>query len=231
VRAVLFDYGRTLVDFDYPRQGLLATLEQARTWLGPDSPNAEELLQKITVPIEASLEASAEQLDEIDYLDLHEKVWREAGFALPRSTLLQIVDIEQQCWAAAARLDAHALEILDALRELGLRTGICSNAPFPPRMMRRQMHGLGIAQRVDVIVLSADVGRRKPDPAIYMTALEQLGTGPPDTLFVGDRLKEDYEGPRQLGMKAVLYQPGPNLAQPPGVDVIASLSDLMRVVR
>jgi HAD superfamily hydrolase (TIGR01509 family) len=231
VRAVLFDYGRTLVDFDYPRQGLIDTLEHARRWLGPTPPSAEALLDQIMVPIESALEASNGRLDEIDYVDLHDQIWRDAGFNLSRPALMEIIDFEQRSWAAAARPDPDAFPTLDELRRRGIRIGICSNAPFPPAMMRRQMQGLGIAERVDTIVLSVDIGRRKPDPAIYRAALEQVGAAAQETLFVGDRVREDYEGPRQLGMQALLYQPLATSTGQPTTDVINRLDDVLQFVR
>src|SRR4030088_3009883 len=42
--AILFDYGLTLVAFEYPSHGLLGVLEPARPWLAPDPPSAEWLM-------------------------------------------------------------------------------------------------------------------------------------------------------------------------------------------
>ncbi len=57
-----------------------------------------------------------------------------------------------------------------------------------------------MAQRLDVALFSSEVGRRKPDPAIFERALERLGVEPGRTLFVGDTLATDVAGAAALGM-------------------------------
>ena len=51
LRAVLFDYGLTLVTFRYPRDELLSVLEQARPWLGPAAPDPETLMRTVLEPL------------------------------------------------------------------------------------------------------------------------------------------------------------------------------------
>lgn len=55
---------------------------------------------------------------------------------------------------------------------------------------------------LDVVVLSADVGLRKPDPAIWHLACDRLGVAPGDCVFVDD-LERNCEVARSLGMTAV----------------------------
>lgn len=231
VRGVLFDYGLTLVTFTFPREALLAAMEQVRGWLGPTSPRAEALLEYVLLPNEEALSKLDGSREEIDYLTFYDRAWRRAGFDLPRSTLYRILDLEQRCWDGAVRLAPDALQTLDELRRRGIRTAICSNAPFPPEMMRRQMQGVGVGERVDGIVLSSEVGRRKPDPAIYLAALARLDIAPPDALFVGDQVREDYEGPRLAGMEAVLCTALARRRPPPEVPTISRLSELQDHLR
>ena len=224
VRAVLFDYGLTLVTFTFPRAGLMQVLEHVRPWLGTDSPNAETLMRDVVEVIESELPTSGK--DEIDYMDLYDRAWRRAGLDVPRRTLYRILDLEQQCWDRAMRVAPDALEALDRLRARGLRTAVVSNAPFPPEFMHRQTRLSGIAERVDAVVFSSEVGRRKPAPELYLAALDRLGAEPAETLFVGDRVLEDYDGPRRLGMQAVLCTALAREQVRDGVPTILRLADL-----
>lgn len=52
--------------------------------------------------------------------------------------------------------------------------------------------------------LAGSTGIRKPDPRFFLGALEQLGGQPEHTVMVGDRLDNDYEAARAVGMAAVL---------------------------
>ena len=224
VRAVLFDYGLTLVTFTFPRSELIQVLERVRPWLGADAPDTETLMRDVVEAIESQLPTYGE--DEIDYMNLYERAWRRAGLDLPRETLYRILDLEQQCWDQAMRVAPDALGALDRLRVRGLRTAVVSNAPFPPEFMHRQTRLSGIAERVDAVVFSSEVGRRKPAPELYLAALDRLGAAPTEALFVGDRVLEDYEGPRRLGMEAVLCTALAREQVRDGVPTIPSLADL-----
>lgn len=224
VRAVLFDYGLTLVTFTFPRAGLMQVLERVRPWLGADAPDAQTLMRDVVEVIESELPTSGK--DEIDYMDLYDRAWRRAGLDVPRRTLYRILDLEQQCWDRAMRVAPDALEALDRLRARGLRTAVVSNAPFPPEFMHRQTRLSGIAERVDAVVFSSEVGRRKPAPELYLAALDRLGAEPAETLFVGDRVLEDYDGPRRLGMHAVLCTALAREQVRDGVPTILRLADL-----
>jgi putative hydrolase of the HAD superfamily len=85
----------------------------------------------------------------------------------------------------------------------------------------------GIAEKVDAVVFSSEIGRRKPAPEMYRAALDTIGVEAQHALFVGDRVREDYEGPRALGMRAVIFTAHTDELPPSGVPMIASLSDLL----
>lgn len=55
----------------------------------------------------------------------------------------------------------------------------------------------------DAVVLSCDIGIRKPDPRIFQHALEKLNTKPDEALHVGDSLLYDVLGAKRAGMKAI----------------------------
>jgi HAD superfamily hydrolase (TIGR01549 family) len=224
IEAVLFDYGLTLVTFSFPRECLLEVLDMHRPRLGSNVPDAETIMRTVLEPLEADLEGYGE--DEVDYMDFYERAWQRAGIDAPRDVLYQVLDHEQRCWDAAVKLAPAALETLDRLRQRGLKTAVASNAPFPPEFMRRQLDGNGIGQRVDSIVFSSEVGRRKPAPELYQAALEALKIGAERALYVGDRYAEDYEGPRRVGMQALLCIALARQPAPDGVPTIGTLAEL-----
>ena len=227
--AVLFDYGLTLVTFEYPTAALVEVLETIRPWLGPEPPTAEWLLFHVLHPLEQDLEGFGSE-DEIDYLDFYGHAWRRAGLSLSDDVLYRILDLEQQAWDRSVRVVPGALDVIDRLRARGLLTGICSNAPFPPEMMARQLRATGLAERMDAVVFSSAVGRRKPSPEPYRAALAALGLPAERVLFTGDRVREDYEGPLAIGMRAVIVRPpgrSPLPAEVPTITTLAGLESLL----
>jgi len=226
--GVLFDYGRTLVTFAYPTEDLLAVLREFRprieAALGVQAPEAETILHEVLLPLEEYIESMSE--DEVDYMDVYRDAWQRAGLRLPDGLLHEILDAEQRCWDRAVTVDPDAVPTLSWLGDHGIKRGLCSNAPFPPEMMRRQVSSNGIADLVDAIVFSSEVGKRKPSSELYRAALEAIGTEPDRTLFVGDRVREDYEGPAALGMRAVIVTAHAAETPPDGVPAIRSLAEL-----
>lgn len=91
--------------------------------------------------------------------------------------------------------------VLDALAARGLALGVVSNWDDRlPVLLER----LGLAERFDVVVYSADVGVEKPAPGIFHAAVDGLELRPEEVLHVGDRTVEDVEGALAVGMRALL---------------------------
>jgi HAD superfamily hydrolase (TIGR01509 family) len=80
-----------------------------------------------------------------------------------------------------------------------------------------------------VIVDSVQAGLSKPDPRIFLRALDELGVTPADATFVGDSAARDMAGARALGMRHIWLTGEP--APPggpccPGDAMIHSLEDV-----
>ena len=74
----------------------------------------------------------------------------------------------------------------------------------PPGLFRADLAAQGIAERVDAIVLSCELGVRRPHPAVYAAVAAALDADPAEVMFVGDRLREDVAGPAEAGMRTCL---------------------------
>jgi HAD superfamily hydrolase (TIGR01509 family) len=107
-------------------------------------------------------------------------------------------DLQAEC--ASVRLRPGIAEIWRSLRERGLRIGVCSNLalPYGPPLLS------SLPDTPDAVILSYEVGLVKPDPAIFRLVCERLGLRSAEILFVGDTPSADVEGPRTVGMPAML---------------------------
>jgi putative hydrolase of the HAD superfamily len=94
----------------------------------------------------------------------------------------------------------EALDVLAALRDRGLRLGICSNWDWD---LAEAVEEAGLTAAVDVMVSSAWVGARKPHPRIFEHTLSKLDMDPEVVVFVGDTWGPDVVGPRATGMRPV----------------------------
>jgi putative hydrolase of the HAD superfamily len=87
------------------------------------------------------------------------------------------------------------------------------------------LNAMGVLEYFDAVILSVQIGWRKPHPAIFTATQETLGIGPGDALFVGDSYLPDYQGPSRAGITAFLIDPG-HLAEVPDHARLASLFEL-----
>lgn len=99
------------------------------------------------------------------------------------------------------RLIDGAKESLLQLKEEGFRLGLISNWDASARAV---LNETGLAQLFDCVVISSEVGTEKPNPQIFLHALNQLGQRPDRALYVGDNYYDDVIGARQVGMDAVV---------------------------
>ena len=70
-------------------------------------------------------------------------------------------------------------------------------------LQREKLDYAGLADRFDVIVVSADVGVGKPDPAVFRHALQRLGAANGRAVMVGDSLARDVDGAEAAGLAAI----------------------------
>ncbi|MCX7719038.1 MAG: HAD-IA family hydrolase [Candidatus Sumerlaeaceae bacterium] len=114
---------------------------------------------------------------------------------------------------------------LDMLRERGLKCGIVSN--FGTYLLDF-LRIVGIADRFAFVLVSAAEGCEKPEPEIFMRAIECAATLPERILFVGDSVTEDYDGPSRHGMLAVLIDRHDKHADKPHLRRVRRLTEIER---
>lgn len=97
-----------------------------------------------------------------------------------------------------------AMELLKHLRGRRYNIGILSNG-FEQVQMRK-LAVTGIGEYVDLTVLSDHIGINKPDPRIYLHAMERAASPTPSRhLMIGDNLATDIAGAISAGWHAVLF--------------------------
>ena len=95
-------------------------------------------------------------------------------------------------------------EALGSLREQGLRLLVVSNSDGT---VERGLAEVGLRRHLDAVIDSALVGFEKPDPRIFLHALECAGVSGRHALHVGDLYHADVTGARAAGVNAVLLDP------------------------
>jgi HAD superfamily hydrolase (TIGR01509 family) len=90
-----------------------------------------------------------------------------------------------------------------ALQKLKIAYHLAIVTDGHPGMQRNKIEALGLGERVDSIVYSAELSRSKPDPEVFYHALRVAGVSPQAAVFVGDHPVRDILGARRAGMRAI----------------------------
>lgn len=122
----------------------------------------------------------------------HRELERRAGRPLP--------PLHEE-WRQAQTAITANLDLVRRLRPL-YNLSVLSNADVTlrGRLERDGLHGL-----FDDVVISAEVGMAKPEPAVFRLAVERLGLAPAECVFVDD-WDDNVDAAREVGMRAVLHR-------------------------
>jgi putative hydrolase of the HAD superfamily len=191
IAAVLFDWSNTLVQFTWDDELLAEGHRAALSSIGrADDPEAFTALYREVVGAAAGREYAA--------------LLRELLGDISDHDFDTFVDAEHEVWRPANQVLGSAHALLAALRVRGIKTGVVANSwPEPARLLRADVVAYGLEALLDVQVWSEEVGARKPEPEIFLRALEQLALDPVDAMFVGDRLETDVRGAGAVGLTTV----------------------------
>jgi len=102
-----------------------------------------------------------------------------------------------KAWQRHISLDQDSLPILQVLKPKKI-LALISNFDHPPHIYSL-LTELGLAKFFDTVVISGDIGIKKPDPHIFSLVLQQTGLRPNEVVYVGDTL-EDVQGARDAGL-------------------------------
>lgn len=162
-------------------------------------------------------------------LDAGGQVWKDrvyerlvAEFPLPGNpTVAELVADYLANYPHHALLMPGAATVLPQLRAAGLKIGLVTNGRSD--LQRAVIAALGLASWLDAIIISAEVGCRKPETPIFHLALAALGSVAAVTLMVGDSYEADVAGAEAAGLWAL--QLGPQHPANPA-PALATLSEL-----
>ena len=219
-KMILFDYGQTLLgegEWDNLR-GNAALLRHAvknpRNVTAQDvAALADELFGKTCLPVrELDRELHEWQFDRL----LYELLQVEFPFTAQEQ--------ERVFFENAMTIEPmpHIEELLELIREIGIRTGVVSNLISSGMELERRITMHFPAHKFEFIIASSEYGVRKPDPLIFQLALAKAGLPPEDIWFCGDHPRCDVEGSHAAGMQPVWYEsldlldprPDPTLTAP-----------------
>jgi haloacid dehalogenase superfamily, subfamily IA, variant 1 with third motif having Dx(3-4)D or Dx(3-4)E len=222
VSAVLFDFGGSLDAEGIPWKARFFRLYRDEGVAIP----AEQFDQAFYQADDALTGAIPATLSFSDtVLKLAQEVSQALGLRDPTLTERIAVRFLTQ---ARNRLATNAalLQRLSSRYRLGLVSNFYGN-------LTTVCHEVGLSPSLAVIVDSEQVGFIKPDPQIFLLALAELKCDSAHAVFVGDSMRRDMAGARELGMRHIWLksdcseEQGPCCPNDPVIHSLAELRALL----
>jgi putative hydrolase of the HAD superfamily len=203
LNTILFDLGSTLIYFNSDWQEVMPqavdALRSRLTSYGYDLDNNEFQQSFGQALREYYVERDTEFIEYTTtyLLNSHMEQWGYTG--VPESHIEEAVrafyEISERYWYP----EPDAVPTLRALKDRGFRMGIVSNAG-DDQDVQALVDKAGVRDYFEVILSSAAVGIRKPNPKIFDLALESIGSKPSQAAMVGDTLGADILGAQNAGL-------------------------------
>ncbi|KPN97541.1 2-haloalkanoic acid dehalogenase [Lysinibacillus sp. ZYM-1] len=105
-----------------------------------------------------------------------------------------------QCFS----INQDTITIINSIKKQ-VKVGIITNGSV--ERQKAKIFHTNLDHCFDTIIISDEVGWRKPDKRIFEFALNRLHVNPEDTLFVGDDLEKDIGGCQQANIKGIWFNP------------------------
>jgi len=237
IKAALFDFGETLLNFGKVDIGALFAeasrltydfLEQA----GQPVDKRHYYYWRIIISIRLRYIFAGIIGRDFDSLALLKKIGKKRGFVLTEEQWRHLAWLWYKPLSELGRAEQNIAETLTALKKNGLKLGIISNTFINAFALDRHLSQLGLLDFFLFRIYSYRFRFRKPDKRIFQIAAEQLEENPANIIFAGDQINTDIKGALNAGMHAVLKRAYTNNQKkiPAKAYEINSLSELPRLI-
>jgi len=222
IRAVTFDFGGTLatgkLDVETYREDLLNYLHS----LGHGVSGAS--LREAISGMLSKLERVQTKNLELKFEEVYAGVLSKLGIPSREEFLDHVYQLYSENFYSEIVAGAErVLEVLHPRYKLAIISNATSN------LCRRILKENGLDKFFQVIVISRDLGIRKPDPRIFRYTLEKLQVKPDEAVHVGDSV-EDIIGAKRTGMRAIWIKEEDEENSGEADRVIHALTELPRTI-
>lgn len=196
IKAIIFDLDNTLVDFMRMKRQAVSAAVAAMIDAGLGL-----TIEETEARIDAIYKARGIEFQSV-FDQLLYDVFQKVNYKILSAGIIAY----RRAREAALVPYPHVNLTLVALLKRGIRLAVVSDAPGREAWLR--LCYLNFHQMFDSVVTFEDTGERKPSPAPFLRALQELNVKPVETLMVGDWAERDMIGAAQVGITTVFARYG-----------------------
>jgi len=206
-KAILFDLDDTLIVYDgvsapawdacceefmnshafsFTKEDLLLRLEEVREWFWSDPGRHKRGREHLLETRREIVGMALGDLGVTDTVLVRELADRYSAY---RDELISVFP--------------STYSVLDALRSSGVRLGLITNGSSAGQ--REKLARFHLADYFEIILIDQELGFGKPDPRVYLHALDLLGLSPGEVWMVGDNLIWDIQAPQSVGIHSIWH--------------------------
>ena len=197
VKAVIFDIGGVVVDADLERYASIAAKLFSST----------EQDVRLAVQTRIGKLETGHTDSEAFWKEICEFLWSQGKGKQVEPA--QYKGLWRKVLTDKMKINLQMLNLCWSLNRRGVIVGALSNTILEHA---EHLASLGAYQPFRPLVLSCEVGLRKPDRAIYLLTAKKAGKAPKECLFVDDSMA-NIEGAKAAGMQVHHYTAMPGLLQ------------------
>jgi putative hydrolase of the HAD superfamily len=208
VKAVLFDLADTLLQFDHLNHRALFVMGAKDTYrhlhgMNLPLPDFEAYTRAHFRAFRRKYIWSNIRRRDFNVNDVICRVLEKLGIPLPSEDVPALVWRWYKPVVRRATVETGTHAMLRQLRREGFKLAIISNTCAPDYCLDRHLEHEKLLEFFPTRIYSSNTIYRKPHPEIFRVALEELGVGADEAVFVGDMLGADIKGARRAGMTTV----------------------------
>lgn len=204
-KAVIFDVYKTLYDIKTDEDDF-KTYEFIANWLEHkgiriSSKDLFDLYKKIT---KEEYESNPEPYPEVEISEVFKKIINGANRTktkIDEKTLAEEISLLFRILTTKSiNIFPDTISVLEQLKKK-VRLAIISNAQrlfTIPELVK-----FDLVRYFETIIFSSDVKIKKPNPKIFLKALDDLKIQPHNAIYVGDNLFDDIGGAKKAGLKTI----------------------------
>lgn len=208
IDAILFDLADTLLNFDElrPRRLFSEAAKDSYRYLkglGFSLPDFKAYSRAYLWAFGRRIFWSSIRNRDYDCINVMVAVLKQLNIRLSEDEYRTTAWTWYESAARRSHVDRGTHRVLGHLRRQGIKMAIISNTLVPACCLDRHLKGEGLLEFFPIRIYSSAVRYKKPHPAIFRMALEELKVRPERAIFVGDSLKRDIRGAQRAGLAAI----------------------------
>lgn len=214
IKGIVFDVNGTLIDIHTNEwhDDVYRVMGNLLSYQGVEI-NPEVIKDLFFRIINEQRMASGERQPEFDAIGVFREIVAQHATAftraLPHEKLEQLPRFLAEVHRAASRERLQLYPgVHETIRQLRTDYALAIVSDAQTAYALPELNAVGLSGYFDPIIVSGDLGYRKPDERLFEAALSAMKLQPAEVVFVGNDLYRDVHGPQQLGMKTVFFKSG-----------------------